>query len=97
MSRYSRPVKPTTQNTKYSQSQLQTISSVSKLLSHFIVAHQKNNIDYSWKRLHQHFKKKQRANTFMMNKLSNFEKRKNNYNLKWAFSHLISNKIHSQI
>ena len=33
----------------------------------------------------------------MMNKLSNFEKRKNNYNLKWAFSHLISNKIHSQI
>lgn len=96
MSRYSRPAKSQPEPTKYSEHQISTIGAVSRLLSHFISGHQNKSIQYSWRKMHSYFKKKQRSSQFLANKLNNFCNRKYGTYLRWAYNHLLSQKLHSQ-
>lgn len=90
MSRYQKAAKTQPEKTKYSQSQLRTITSVSNLLSNFIAGHQKNSISSSWKKVLLYAKIKKRSSNFFSNKLNNFANRKNNQYLRWSFKNLCS-------
>ena len=96
MSRYTRANKPPAQNSKYTPAQLNTISSVGKLLSHFIVGHQKKAMEDCWRKLFKHYKKKQRGIRYFVIKLGSLSSKKRDSYLKLAFSNLFSNKIHCQ-